>query len=75
MGRAVRVRLDPDGQELEIGFGVRVNGGPPLGVGAGDLAVRRGDDFEVGSGGHGSWHQNISAETDPSEKAAADTNP
>jgi hypothetical protein len=37
MGRAVGVRLEPHGQQLEVRFRVGVEGGQPLGIGAGDL--------------------------------------
>jgi hypothetical protein len=53
MGRAIGVRFDPHGEQLEVGLCIRVDRGQPLGVGIGDLTAGRRDDLGVGSGGHG----------------------
>src|SRR5262249_47797573 len=61
-GGAVGVALEPDGEQLEVGPGVGVQGRQAVDVGPEDLGRGRRDDLEVGAShwraiplGRGSW--------------------
>ena len=49
VGRAVGVRLEPDGDEVRVRLCRRVQRRQPFGVGSQDLRPGRGDDFEFGA--------------------------
>ena len=53
MRQAIRVALDPDGQQLPVSPRVGVERGQPIDLGTEDFGGRWGDDLELGSGHFG----------------------